>query len=363
MKPVFISDGPETRDEEAGAWCARLAVGALSPDEQAEFDRWTAADASNAAAFDRALQVWQSLHVISDAPELIAMRADALDALRRANQRRWSRRIGVGWQRPLALVASLVLVLLGGLSLLSAQPDYYSTGVGERRAFRLADGSQLSLDAATKVSVEYEADQRRLTLLAGRAKFDVAKDPSRPFTVTAGSRTVIATGTAFSVELLGKKVHVIVYDGSVAVIRGAVPPPDKLLRIKARQARTVAATSLVPGKALIADETASTSSQVIAADVGRSLSWEGGQLDFVDEPLASAVERLNRYSADRIVVADAKVAAMPVNGVFNAGDSAAFVEAVQAAYDIRAERGGREIILSSDHGERSPRHGVIGSSE
>lgn len=347
MKPEACATAPETREEEAGKWCVRLAAGTLSPDEQTAFDRWMAEEPANPAAFDQALTVWQALNAVSDTPEIISMRADALDVLRRANQRRWSRRIGGrgGWQGSLALAASIVLMVMGGIWLLSPGAERYSTAVGERRAFLLADGSRLSLDAQTRVAVEYEKDHRRLTLLAGRAKFDVAKDATRPFTVTAGDRTVIATGTAFSVELLDRQVHVIVYEGHVAVVRGTVPAPAMLLRIKAQPDKV--ATGLAPGAELIADLALPAPPQVVQADVGRSLAWEGGQLDFVDEPLGTAVERLNRYTTDKIVVADARTAAIPVNGVFNAGDPAAFVEAVSIAYGIRARREHEDMILSA----------------
>ena len=43
-------------------------------------------------------------------------------------------------------------------------------------------------------------------LLAGRAKFDVAHDALRPFSVLARNRLTVATGTSFSVELLSRQV-------------------------------------------------------------------------------------------------------------------------------------------------------------
>jgi transmembrane sensor len=194
------------------------------------------------------------------------------------------------------------------------------------------------------VKVRYRPDEREFELLAGRAKFDVARDLHRPFAVHAGDRTVIATGTAFSVELLRGQVHVIVYEGHVAVVKGEVPARD-LLRIKQHPGK--AAIALDPGNELVAGADAKAPPRLSSADVSRSLSWEGGQLNFVDEPLASAVERLNRYSADKMVVADDRTAAIQVNGVFNAGDTDAFVEAVSGVYPVQARREGDEIVLSS----------------
>src|SRR3546814_6222189 len=75
----------------------------------------------------------------------------------------------------------------------------------------------VSLDAATKVNVRMKEAGRQVELLAGRAKFDVAKDPQRPFTVAAGDKLVVAVGTSFSVELIDGQVRVILYEGQVEV--------------------------------------------------------------------------------------------------------------------------------------------------
>src|SRR3546814_18739257 len=83
----------------------------------------------------------------------------------------------------------------------------YQTEVGERRVALLDDQSRLSLDADSLVEVDMSDRQRELTLVRGRAKFDVAKDPLRTFTVVAGDKMVVATGTSFSVEMVGKAVR------------------------------------------------------------------------------------------------------------------------------------------------------------
>lgn len=333
-----------SRNEQASEWCVRVATGSLSPSEQAAFDAWTRADPANSRAFDQALTVWQGMRAIVETPEIISHRADALDALRRANRQRWSRRLTSRWRWPLAAAASFLLVAFAGLWLLANTPRYYATGLGERRTLILSDGSRLSLDAETKVAVRFLSDRRDLRLLSGRAKFDVAHDLRRPFSVEAGDRTVIATGTAFSVELLGRQVHVIVYDGHVAVVNGKVAPRD-LLRLKEHPGH--AAISVSPGTELVATADSRTAPQLMPADISRSLTWEGGQFNFVDEPLASAVERLNRYNANKMVIADDRTAAIEINGVFNAGDTAAFVEAVSAVYPVRVSHEGEEIVLSS----------------
>src|SRR3546814_19520630 len=101
----------------------------------------------------------------------------------------------------------------------------YQTEVGERRVALLDDQSRLSLDADSLVEVDMSDRQRELTLVRGRAKFDVAKDPLRPFTVVAGDKMVVATGTSFSVEMVGKVVRVLLYHVRVSVLDRTAPAP------------------------------------------------------------------------------------------------------------------------------------------
>lgn len=343
MRPQAEDEDGRAPAEIAGEWCVRLAAGPLTYEQQIEFDAWIGDDPAHADALDRALTVWSGLHAISDQPEIIAKRADALDALRRANRRRWSR-FGNHW-RGVGIAASLMLVVVAALWMIGDRTTLYATGLGERRAVLLADGSRISLDAETRVEVDLKPEQRALRLLAGRAKFDVAKDPDRPFTVTAANRTVIATGTAFSVELLGSQVHVILYEGKVAVVKGEPPPADQLRAIRERPGP--AATGLTPGRELVANVQGPVAERILENDVGRSLAWEGGQLNFVDEPLSAAVERLNRYSATKLSIGDARAANIKINGVFNAGDSPAFVDALSEAYGVRVQRRDSEILIGS----------------
>src|SRR3546814_16859013 len=88
---------------------------------------------------------------------------------------------------------------------------------------------------------------------------------------------------------------------------------------------------------MIASVGAGAPPTLVSFDPERSSSWEAGQLSFGDEPLALAVVRLNRYSSRKLALGDAKVAPVRVNGVFTAGDTAAFVEGVPLMNAVRAE--------------------------
>ena len=333
MRLVVGSSGDGARAEEASLWCMRTAEGRMAAADQRALEAWLAADGRNRDAFDEALRTWDEVGVAAQSMELVPLRIEALEKLRAARRGRALEFLFAPWFHRTA-AAGVVAAVLGAWLLFS--PGIYETTVGERRVAVLSDGSRISLDADTRLEVRYDGERRDLRLKHGRAKFDVAKDPLRPFVVAAANRLVVATGTEFSVELLREEVHVVLYEGRVSVLDAAP-----------KEAAPSQPTTLTPGRELVASTVAPVS-RVAATDTSRSLSWESGQLVFIDEPLASAVERVNRYTRDKIEVGDRAAAIIPVTGIFRAGDTTAFLEGVSAVFPVRvATHAGRRSLVAS----------------
>ncbi|RVT93454.1 FecR family protein [Sphingomonas crocodyli] len=341
MTRAAFDDEPVDRDEAAALWCMRLAEGQLSTDEQAEFDLWLQQE-GHRAAFDEAVKVWRIADAASGRPEMIAMRTEALDNYAHEQSRRWARSGSRRWYWGAGIAAAFLIVVLSSALMLRNPAEHFGTGIGERRVAMLTDGSRISLDADTNVDVRLEDDSRQLTLLSGRAKFDVAKDPLRPFTVKAGNKLIVATGTSFSVELLRGDVRVLLYDGHVEVLGRSNGERGAQLVLKGSS--RPADLALVPGRELVAPLNMAAAT-IERPDIARSLAWEAGQLDFDNEPLPSAVERFNRYAPERISLADGSLAGIKVNGVFDAGDTDAFLEGVSVFNKIRVKRAGRSITI------------------
>jgi len=322
----------------ANAWCVRIADGELEAAEQAAFDAWIAAD-DHRTAFDDAVRIWRLMDEVSLTPDIIGLRRKALDNFRKVNRAQWVR------SRPMAIagMAAAVLVMIAAATVFAGRPTDYISGVGERRVVLLADGSKVSLDADTEVRVHYTAHRRELTLLHGRAKFSVAKDRTRPFTVAAEDKVVVATGTEFSVETVNHAVHVILYEGHVAVMgKTHSQPVDKPLVLIAT--REDADQILTPGHELVTAVASSTAS-VAPTDPARSLTWEAGQVAFLDTPLADAVEEINRYSDEKVVVGDDAVGRLKISGVFTEGDTSAFVEGAAGVLSLTYETVDGRVIL------------------
>jgi ferric-dicitrate binding protein FerR (iron transport regulator) len=87
----------------------------------------------------------------------------------------------------------------------------------------LEDGTLVTMSNGAKMGVQFSPQERKVHLFRKDALFDVAKDPSRPFKVSAGDITATAVGTQFRV-ISGDCVEVHVLEGMVRVsVKGDQP--------------------------------------------------------------------------------------------------------------------------------------------
>ncbi|NIJ46680.1 FecR family protein [Rhizomicrobium electricum] len=234
-----------------------------------------------------------------------------------------------------AAAAVVLASVLGGsaLYMYMVSPVTYETGVGTRRIVALPDGSRISLDSDSEVRVRYTDAVRKIILEHGRARFDVAHDTTRPFTVTAGSEMVVAIGTSFNVEKIGSKVLVTLIQGRV-VIKNSTGA-----KVETARQNPVA---LKAGEEF---EVARDNNPVVKqADMKTATAWEAGQLIFKNVSLEEAAARENRYTKKAIAV-DPSVATLRISGVFNAGDVSAFVNAVTNYFPVQATTTADDQIL------------------
>jgi transmembrane sensor len=75
-------------------------------------------------------------------------------------------------------------------------------------------------------------------------------------------------------------------------------------------------------------------------------AWRRGQVILDETPLAQAVEEMNRYSNVKLSVADPKAAAIPISGLFQAGDSVIFAHAIAKTNGLHLVQRTNEIELA-----------------
>lgn len=344
---------------EAAAWRVRLAEFEL--DDCDAFDRWLS-DPANAAAWRHVQEQWAFFDDFATSVEMMSVRRDALDdaciqARAQAPTLMESQSVASpveapsaaprrkAWLARAAAVAVAIATAPLAYGLLASGPDLYRTDRGERRVITLADGSRVSLDAASAVEVDYSDNARHLKLLKGQARFDVKQDVLRPFSVQAGGQTVVATGTAFNVDLLGPQLAVTLIEGKVVILgaetasttsgeANAASPPGPIRK---------AALTLVAGEQLSLRPAAPP--KVAPVDIAQVTAWEGGRLVFKDEALSSVAARFSRYT-DRPLLVDRSAADLRISGAFNADDVSTFVDTITRYLPVNASTDSEgQIIL------------------
>ena len=325
-----LSSADQERLVAAAGWLERLRADPALELSQ-DFLTWTS-DPVNLRALDAVKSTDAALADYAASPQILELRRAAMARL--GEQRLGDDRLGdyrisqqKSWRRPWLAWAAAILVMLGGAGgyvyYQAHAPQVYATEIGAKRVVALPDGSRISLDSDSEVEVRYSDASRAIVLDRGRARFDVAHDMARPFTVAAGPQTVVAVGTTFDVEKLGPKVLITLIQGRILIKREDGTQAE----------RGPSTVSLTAGEQLTALEHAAP--VIRSADLDAAAGWEAGHLVFRGEPLGEAALRVNRYTENPIVV-DPSAASIAISGVFNAGDVGAFVNAITGYFPVEA---------------------------
>lgn len=312
------------RDDDAATaaadWYARLRADDVGEADHAGFRAWHDGDPAHARSWATIGRVGDGLDALHGDDRLAAMIATAKGDRAAGSTRRFpmpARGLTHGLAPKLAMAAALLLTLgitggvIAGRTAPVMRQAIVATAIGQIRQVRLPDGSVMTVDAQSVVTVDTPGAERRVRIDRGRAMFAVAKDAAHPFVVTAGDASVTALGTHFSVELEAGRLTVALVEGSVRVD----------LPGRSRQ--------LTPGDVLTLTDGAIT---VRAGAAAIGTEWRTGTLTFDSLPLAEVAARLNHYSAQRIVIADPALARRPFSGVLDTDGGSDALVAALAAY-------------------------------
>lgn len=210
--------------------------------------------------------------------------------------------------------------------------ERFATRRGETRQVRLADGSFVTLNTNSRVSVHFTDKTRNIRLEYGEALFNVAKNKSRPFIVTTSDAVIRAVGTAFTVRALPERsVQVLVQEGVVEVSHR-----DQ------RTGKAIRATAET--KTVIASNAPIAVQPVPRVEVERNLAWRYGQISFENVRLADAAREFARYSDTKIAV-DPAVANHTITGMFPANDPAGFAKVAATVLNLHVEVEANEVWI------------------
>lgn len=303
---------------EASAWLVRLKGSERSEVVEEAFRKWLSESRAHARAYARVTDVWD-----------IIPGAAQMDQKAAANPPGRPR-----WRIPLAAAACCVLIAVAAVAWLRRAP-VYQTAAGKMEVVTLQDGTRVTLNTDTRLSVDYGERERRVRLERGEAIFEDVADPKRPFVVQAGQDEVRALGTTFQVRIDPKHVAVTLVDGRVAVSRDTAA---------AGRGKAVAPTILSPGERLTlrSDGNATLDHPSIKA----LTAWRRGEAVFDDVSLAYAVDEINRYGGTPVRLGDPGLAQMRVSGVFAVHDPAEFANALAKLHHLHVLRSGKAITIT-----------------
>jgi transmembrane sensor len=333
------------RDDIAATWLQRREGDGWNATLEAQLHAWLEESTANRVAFLRLEAAWEEtgrLHALAPGyprhavPTPEQLQLSPLLKGRSAAGGARSEPFG----RALAAIAAFVVVAGAGVITWQLWPsgDSYVTPVGGLTSVPLQDGSSIALNTASRIRVHLTDTERQVELTQGEAYFDVAHDPTRPFTVTAGESIVTAVGTAFSVRKQGHEVRVVVAQGKVKVEDRSTPTRAPVYVTAGGVARTEKKTVILEQKP--------------ASGTEDLLSWRTGYLVFRDTPLRDVIAEFNRYNDRQIEIADPAIETIRLTGKFRAANTAALIRLLEKSFHVGAHEVGDHIALTGDAASR-----------
>ena len=321
--------------EEAAGWFARM----RGPDAEAsrgEFEAWLARGALHRSAYNRAAEIFAMGKLLQD---------QDIDETRPAERRTRKSMLAAGAVAAACLVAGAGWI---GLRQAAEVRSHHAPMAEQRRdgarpfeltsrelagaAYRLNDGSVVTLAAATQVRVDFTSQARRLVLQAGGARFKVAHE-LRPFIVYAGGGSVTARGTVFDVALTSdRRVRVHLVEGVIEVAVSGPAPQRRLQRLVAGQSTSFEAQD----------------PQSSAAQQSRSLASSAHAAATVPEfdgvRLSDLIDAANRNS-QRPIRISGTIGERRISGRFHIDDPELLANRIAALFDLVVDRSNPSVIL------------------
>ena len=328
--------------EQAATWLIRIGENNLLPDEVTSLRQWVGRSDFHREYFIQLSQNWDDMAVLQELAILFAVpRADtALNSKQAVQHSAWSFFTGKFNFPRFAIAASAVLctfaLMLMGRPAVDVQQMTLHTAVGEQRVAKLDDGSVLTMNTDSEITVDYSGDNRIVRLERGEVNFDVSKDPHRPFIVYAGDGLVWAVGTAFNVRVEDGNVDLTVTEGRVKVYTGISPSaPLPILSASIERGHSDSGVNntnndllsaqnneafVKAGEVLQYSQVIAQREKILADQVLNKLAWQHGALIFKGETLEQAVVEISRYTDKQLQIIDPSIKSKKVGGHYKTDD-------------------------------------------
>jgi transmembrane sensor len=337
MNNIRQFSSKEDIQEQACLWISRLDRGLLD-EEKMQLDAWLGESNAHRRALLDAASLWDDMSVLNELSGLFPQPQSrkTMSNPRMGKQIMWS------MAATFFVVAVALSVVVQRIWFESAPQfanisEKVQTGVGEQKNVVLADGSKLHLNTNSIVTVDFSSEARNIVLLRGEAHFEVAHDKQRPFSVTAGSNTVTAVGTAFNMQYVDDNAfELVVTEGKVLVKdRFSVSSNDLLF---GRKSVTEEGLLMFAGEKATVQGKVEERENLSQNDIDDDLAWQQGMIVFKGEPLEAVLAEIGRYTPVRFNISDDTLRKRRVAGYFKVGDIDGLLSALKSSFNIDYEK-------------------------
>ncbi len=324
-------------------WILKLEEPDVTDETRAQFHAWLKESPQHRDVYDQAITLREAFNDLSSddfsAANLDPTLAERVTAFTDTLTSYWSStqvRIATGAAIAAAALFVVALPQFSGRQSPTAPIEApiiarFETDIGENRSFTLADGTEMTLGAASKARSVYSSDKRIVELLSGSVFVDVERDEARPFSVKSGDLTATALGTSFDVRQASGVHRVSVAEGKVQVSFPLVLNGEASTMATRKQLET--------GQAIAATD-ANGFKQVTSVDPTDIGVWRQDQLIYEGATLDEVFADANRYSSAPIIIKDdaEQISSLQLRGVFHGKDIDQLLRTVARIHAIEIDR-------------------------
>ena len=325
-KPAgLIFSKPDTQQDEqiaeqAIAWFTRLQLNSLSSHEKAQFQAWKEQNPAHEQAYEEVGQLWNHTDF-----NLALGQANLSYPVRQSKQKP-ARIYRKHWVPALAMAAGFALFVILSDPMTRLQADFY-TSLGDQQTVQLSDGSSITLNTDTAITLAFTGDERHINLLKGEAYFSVQTDKQRPFVVSSEKTETQVLGTQFIVRYGAN-------EDKVSVIKG-------LVKVSNLQKQSV---FVHPDEQVTNSQSGLTAINKLA---NKDTAWLQGRLGFQDTPMAEVVKELDRYLPGIILLSDNSLKDYRINARFDITHPTQALDALEQTLPIKITRLSKWVTVIS----------------
>jgi len=334
--------------EQAIAWTIKLNFNTPTQNTQQDFEAWLAHSSANQLAWQRVNSVQdefcnvthQALNNESD--ELLPKHSKKsvnqliLKTLNIADQHRADS--GLNRRQSLKLLSLCVIGITSGY-LINKQTPWQrlladvSTKYGDRRNFTLDDGTELTLNTDTAISIEFTDQQRLIVLRRGELFINTGKDSkaskTRDLLVQTPFGHVQPVGTRFIVRLNE-------YEAKVTVQQGAV-------KLAPTMGDKFAVNTVAAGETWLMS---AQKNQRAPVQVISPTAWLDGSIAGDNMPLHLLLSELSRYRVG-IIRCEENIKNLAISGVYHLHDSDKTLRFLSQSYAVNVRYFSRFLVMVS----------------